>query len=178
MRAILQTRYGGPDDLILTDLPLPEPARGEVRVRVRACGVNLSDWEGLTGSPFYARLSGGVTRLRPRVLGSDIIGEVTALGPGVEGPVLGTRVLADVVMAPCGFAEYACLPVKALARVPDDLSDDVAASLPQPGPIAMAGTRGLGPGDRLLINGAGGGAGQLAVALAKATGAHVTAVDR
>jgi NADPH:quinone reductase-like Zn-dependent oxidoreductase len=177
MRAIIQSDYGGPEQLVLRDVPLPEPGSGEIRVGVLACAVNLSDWEYLTGRPFYARLGGGLRHPKRQVLGSDIVGLVEALGPGVCGFEIGQRVMGDMVMTRGGFAEAACVPSKLLAPVPDSLSDSVASALPQAGGIAVTGTEGLQSGQRFLINGAGGGSGTMALHLAKAKGAHVTAVD-
>lgn len=177
MRAVVHDRYGGPEVLRLVDVPDPRPGAGEVLVRVAACSVNLSDWEALTGSPAYARL-GGLRRPRHRVLGSDVVGEVVAVGQGVTTPVPGDRVMADVVSRRGGFAQLAVLPAAACAPVPEGLPDEVAACLPQSGVIAVQGTSGVAAGDRVLVNGAGGGTGTLAVQLARATGAHVTAVDR
>ena len=177
MKAIVQDRYGGPDCLRLSDIAVPEPNKAQIRVRVLACAVNLSDWEYLVGAPFYARMVGGLMRPKRAVLGSDIVGVVDALGPGVTGFSPGERVMGDVVMVRGGFAEYACVPAADMVKAPSDLSDDIAACLPQAGGIAVAGTEGLNPGDRLLINGAGGGSGTMALQLAKAAGAHVTAVD-
>ncbi len=177
MKAVVQDRYGGPEHLRLTDLPFPEPKAGEIRVRVLACGVNLSDWEYLIGSPFYSRMVGGLWQPKRAVLGSDIVGVVDKLGRGVSGFSVGDRIMGDLVMVRGGFAECACVSAAEMIRVPDALSDEVAASLPQAGGIAVAGTEGLRQGDRLLINGAGGGSGTMALQLAKAAGAHVTAVD-
>ena len=177
MKAVVYDRYGGPEMLKLSDIELPEPAAGEIRVKVLACAVNLSDWEHLTGSPLWVRTVAGLFRPRTQVLGSDIVGLVDKLGEGVSGFEIGQRVMGDYVMSLGGFAEYACVPAKETVAVPDALSDDIAACLPQAGGIAVAGTDGLSEGDRLLINGAGGGSGTMALQLAKAAGAHVTAVD-
>ena len=177
MRAVVQDRYGGPEHLRLADLPVPEPSAGEIRVRVVTCAVNLSDWEHLTGSPFYARIVGGLWRPKRAVLGSDVVGLVDKLGPGVDCFSLGERVMGDVVMTRGGFAEFACVPAAHMVRVPAKLSDEVAACLPQTGGIAVTGTEGLGAGTRFLINGAGGGSGTMVLQLAKAAGAVVTAVD-
>lgn len=177
MKAIVQKTYGRPEDLCLSDVPVPEPATGQVRVRVLACGVNLSDWEFLIGAPLYARLAGGVWRPKVPVLGSDIVGIVEEIGPGVTGFSTGQRVMGDFVMTRGGFAQYACVAGEDLAHVPETLSDEIAACLPQAGGIALCGTDGLRPGDRFLINGAGGGSGTLALQLARIAGAHVTAVD-
>lgn len=176
MRAIVQDRYGGPEQLRLADLPDPVPGRGDVLVQVLACGVNLSDWEALTGSPAYARI-GGLFRPGRPIPGSDIVGRVLAFGPGVAGLVPGQRVMADVVMRRGGFAERALLPAALCAPVPEALSDAVAASLPQPGVIAVQAMAGVRAGERVLINGAGGGTGTLALQLAQAAGAEVTVVD-
>lgn len=177
MKAIVQNGYGGPERLELADLPLPEPGRGRVRVRVAACSVNLSDWEGLKGDPAYARISRGLVRPRLIALGSDIVGHVDALGPDVNGWSLGDRVMGDFVMDGGGFAEFALCRASHMVRVPEGMSDEVAAALPQAGGIAVTGTDGLRAGQRLLINGAGGGSGTMALQLAKAAGVHVTAVD-
>ncbi|WP_458722281.1 NAD(P)-dependent alcohol dehydrogenase [Shimia sp. W99] len=148
-----------------------------MRVRVLACGVNLSDWEYLVGAPFYARLVGGLFRPKNPVLGSDIVGVVEKLGSGASSFTIGERVMGDLVMMRGGFAEYACVSEAEMIRVPVDLPDEIAACLPQAGGIALAGTEGLSPGDTLLINGAGGGSGTMALQLAKAAGVPVTAVD-
>jgi NADPH:quinone reductase-like Zn-dependent oxidoreductase len=177
MKAVFQDRYGGPEQLRIVDIPIPEPGKAQIRVKVLACAVNLSDWEYLIGSPFYARLAGGLTRPRHAVLGSDIVGFVDKLGRDVSGFSIGDRIMGDLVMVRGGFAEFACVSAAEMIRVPAALSDEVAACLPQAGGIAVAGTEGLRQGDRLLINGAGGGSGTMALQLAKAAGSHVTAVD-
>jgi NADPH:quinone reductase-like Zn-dependent oxidoreductase len=177
MKAIVQDRYGGPEYLRLADIPVPEPIRSQIRVRVLACAVNLSDWEYLIGSPLYARLVGGLMKPKHQVLGSDIVGVVDKLGPDTTGFSIGDRVMGDLVMQRGGFAQYACVSAAEMIPVPDGLPDEIAACLPQAGGIAVAGTEGLEPDDALLINGAGGGSGTMALQLAKAAGAHVTAVD-
>ncbi len=177
MKAVVYDRYGGPDLLRLAEIDMPEPAKGEIRVKVLACAVNLSDWEYLTGSPAWVRTVGGLFKPKVSVLGSDIVGHVDKLGEGVSGFEIGQRVMGDYVMTRGGFAEYACVPADETVAVPDALTDDIASCLPQAGGIAVAGTEGLLEGDRFLINGAGGGSGTMALQLAKAAGAHVTAVD-
>ncbi len=177
MRAVIYNRYGGPDALEMSDIEVPEPKRDEVRVKVSACAVNLSDWEYLIGAPFYTRLINGLFKPKSRVLGSDIVGVIDKLGAEVSEFEVGQRIMGDFVMTRGGFAEYACVPARHAAIAPDGLTDEIAACLPQAGGIAVIGTSGLKDGTRLLINGAGGGSGTLALQLAKAAGAHVTAVD-
>lgn len=177
MKAVVQDRYGVPEHLRLEELPMPEPRASEIRVKVLACAVNLSDWEYLVGDPLYARLVGGLFRPKNPVLGSDIVGIVEKLGAGANRFEIGERVMGDLVMVRGGFAEYVCVSEAEMIRVPDGLSDEMAACLPQAGGIALTGTEGLKQGDTFLINGAGGGSGTMALQLAKEAGAHVTAVD-
>lgn len=177
MKAVVQDRYGVADVLRVAEIAVPEPRKSQVRVKVLACAVNLSDWEYLVGSPLYARLVGGILRPKHAVLGSDIVGIVDKLGPEVTDFEIGDRIMGDLVMVRGGFAEYACVSASEMTPVPEAFSDEIAACLPQAGGIALAGTEGLKAGDRLLINGAGGGSGTMALQLAKAVGAKVTAVD-
>ena len=155
---------------------MPTPGPGQVLVEVVATSVNLSDWEGLTGSPAYARI-GGLRKPGRRTLGSDIAGRVEAVGPDVTGFRRGDEVYGDDLALMGGFAEYALAPEKALAHKPEALSFVEASTIPQAGPIALQGTAGIGPGQRMLINGGGGGSGSFAIQLAKRAGAHVTGVD-
>ncbi|WP_255570642.1 NAD(P)-dependent alcohol dehydrogenase [Cryobacterium cheniae] len=145
-------------------------------VEVVATSVNLSDWEGLTGSPLYARI-GGLRAPRRRVLGSDIAGRVAAVGAGVTRFSVGDEVYGDNLALMGGFAEYAVAPDKMLAHKPEGLTFAEASTLPQAGAIALQGTARVRPGQRVLVNGAGGGSGTFAVQLAARAGAHVTGVD-
>ena len=152
------------------------PAAGQVRVKVAATSVNLSDWECLRGSPAYARIGG----LRPparRTLGSDIAGVVDEVGDGVTRFRPGDEVYGDNLALKGGFAEYALAPESALAHKPAQLTFAEASTIPQAGAIALQGTERAVAGSRVLINGAGGGSGSFAIQLAKRLGAHVTGVD-
>jgi NADPH:quinone reductase-like Zn-dependent oxidoreductase len=169
-------RYGSPDVLRIDDVPVPSPAEGQVLIEVAATSVNLSDWECLTGSPFYARL-GGLRSPAHRTLGSDLAGRVAAVGDGVTRFWPGDEVYGDNLALMGGFAEYAVAPESVLAPKPAGLSFAEAAALPQAAAIALQGTRWAGPGSRVLLNGGGGGSGSFAIQLAKRAGAHVTAVD-
>ncbi|MFC7496502.1 MULTISPECIES: NAD(P)-dependent alcohol dehydrogenase [unclassified Nocardioides] len=176
MKAVVYDRYGPPDVLAVAEVPVPEPKAGQVRVRVAATSINLSDWECLLGSPAYARI-GGLRRPARRTLGSDIAGVVDAVGDGVTGLAPGDEVYGDNLWLKGGFAEYAVAPEAALARKPAGLTFVQAATIPQAGAIALQGTRWAADGSRVLINGAGGGSGAFAIQLAKRAGAHVTGVD-
>lgn len=176
MRAVIQDRYGSPDVLRLEDVPVPSPAAGQVRVKVAAASVNLSDWEGLRGAPAYARI-GGLRRPARRTLGSDIAGVVDAVGDGVTRFRPGDEVYGDNLAMMGGFAEYALAPETAMAHKPAQLTFAEASTIPQAGAIALLGTQWAEAGSRVLINGAGGGSGSFAIQLARRGGAHVTGVD-
>ena len=176
MKAVVYDRYGPPDVLHVEDVPVPSPVAGQVRVKVASTSVNLSDWEGLRGSPAYARI-GGLRAPARRTLGSDIAGVVDDLGVGVTRFRPGDEVYGDNLALKGGFAEYAVVPESALAHKPATLSFAEASTIPQAGAIALQGTRGALAGSRVLINGAGGGSGSFAIQLAKRLGAHVTGVD-
>ncbi|MEU4157773.1 NAD(P)-dependent alcohol dehydrogenase [Actinoplanes sp. NPDC026670] len=176
MRAVVHDRYGPPDLLRVEEIPTPAPAAGQVLIRVAATSVNLSDWETLLGTPFYSRIGGLRTPARP-VLGSDIAGRVEAVGPGVTRFQPGDEVYGDNLALKGGFAEYAVAPEQALAAKPAALGFAAASTIPQAGVIAMQGVAGARPGQRVLINGAGGGSGAFAIQLAKHAGAEVTGVD-
>ena len=168
--------YGPPSVLRLEHLPIPTPRRDEVLVKIVATSLNLSDWEGLRGSPAYARF-GGLRRPRRHVLGSDIAGVVAAVGQGVTGFAVGDEVYGDNLARLGGFAEYAIAPAGVLAIKPPGLTFAQASTIPQAGAIARHGTAGVAAGARVLINGGGGGTGSFAIPLAKLAGAHVTGVD-
>jgi NADPH:quinone reductase-like Zn-dependent oxidoreductase len=179
MKAVVYTRYGPPDVLRLTDVDTPVPARDQVLVKVRAVSVNASDWEVLRGKPLYSRI-GGPFRPRHHVLGSDIAGRVASTGPAATLFRPGDDVFADILDFMGGFAEYVCVPQAKLAPMPAGLTYEHAAALPQAGAIAWQGIRGKGqlqPGQKVLVNGGGGGSGMYAVQLAKLQGAEVTGVD-
>lgn len=176
MKAVVYDRYGSPDVLRVVDVPTPSPAAGQVLVEVVATSINLSDWECLRGTPLYARI-GGLRSPARAILGSDIAGRVVTVGPDVTRFRPGDEVYGDNLTLKGGFAEYAVAPETVLAHKPAELTFAEASTIPQSAAIALAGTAGVMPGWRLLINGAGGGSGAFAIQLAKRLGAHVTGVD-
>src|ERR687898_1724358 len=179
MKAIVYTQYGPPEALQLEDVAKPTPKDDEVLIQVRAVSVNRSDWEGLRGKPLYARI-GGLLRPRHHILGSDIAGRVEMVGRHVRRFQSGDEVFGDILPRLGGFAEYVCARESALAPKPASMTFEEAAAIPQSAVIALQGIRDKGqvqPGQKVLINGAGGGAGAFAVQLAKLYGAEVTGVD-
>ena len=179
MKAIVYTKYGPPEVLQLKEVAKPTPRDDEVLIKVHAVSVNRSDWEGLRGKPLYARL-GGLLRPRQQRLGSDIAGRVEMAGRNISRFQPGDEVFGDILPRLGGFAEYVCARESALALKPASMTFEQAAAIPQAAVIALQGIRDKGqvqPGQKVLINGAGGGAGTFAVQLAKIYGAEVTGVD-
>ena len=180
MRALVQEEYGGLEVLKVAELPVPHPGPDQVLVRVRAASINEWDQGLMRGTPIVNRTS-GLRRPRRRTLGSDIAGVVEAVGSSVTRFGTGDAVFGD--LSGCGFgafAEYACAPETALTVKPGFLTFEEAAAVPQAGGLAMAGLEKGGPlrpGQRVLMNGGGGGVGTFAIQIAKASGVDVTGVD-
>ena len=179
MKAMVYDRYGSPDVLRLEERPAPLPKQGEVLVRVHATSINSWDWDLLTGA-LLTRLEAPF-RPKHRVLGSDIAGVVEAVGPDVTRWQPGDAVFGDITEVGFGaFAEQLAAPEGLLARKPDGLTFEQAAAIPQAGVLALQALRAGAPlqaGQRVLINGAGGGAGTFAIQIARTFGAEVTGVD-
>jgi len=179
MKAIVYHQYGPPDNLKLVEVEKPTPTDDQVLVKVHAVSINGSDKEGLIGKPFYVRM-GGLRKPGDPILGSDIAGQVEAAGKNHTQFKPGDEVYGEMGNYHGGFAEYVCTRAKDWALKPDSLTFEEAAAIPQGGVIALQGLRDKGkvqPGQRVLINGAGGSAGTFAIQLAKYYGAEVTGVD-
>lgn len=182
MKAIVFTRYDSPEGLELMDVPRPKPIANELLVRVRASSINSWDWEYLNGTPFINRLMFGLFKPKrgKQRLGADIAGKVEAVGRDVTRFQPGDEIFGDLWDKWGGFAEYACTDESAVERKPGNLTFEQAASVPQVGVLALQVLRRVdkvNPGDAVLINGAGGGVGTLAIQLAKLSSAQVTGVD-
>ncbi|MGN9777568.1 NAD(P)-dependent alcohol dehydrogenase [Micromonospora sp. H33] len=179
MKAIVQDRYGPPETLTLADVDAPVPAADEVLVRVGAAALNAYDWHVMRGDPRMARLAMGRSGPRARIRGRDFAGRVEAVGAHVRQVRPGDAVFGDLGDTNGAFAEYVCVPETLVAPKPANLTPQQAAALPLAGITALMGLCDVGqvqPGHRVLINGASGGVGTLAVQLAKVLGATVTGV--
>ncbi len=182
MKAIVYTKYGPPDVLQLKEVPKPAPKDFEVLIKVRASSVNSWDWEFMNGIPLINRLFYGLFKPKKtkQRLGSDVAGIVEVVGKSVSRFQPGDEVFGDLWDNWGGFAEYACAHETALEPKPENLTFEEAAAVPQAGVLALQGLRKAGqikPGQKVLINGAGGGVGTFAIQLAKLSGAEVTGVD-
>jgi NADPH:quinone reductase-like Zn-dependent oxidoreductase len=178
MKAIVQERFGPPDVLRLVDTDVPQIGADEVLVRVHAAALNPYDWHMLRGDPLVARLMGGVglTRPKSRMAGIDAAGRVEAVGANVRGLRPGDEVLG---FCPGAFAEYARAEADKVVPKPASLTFEQAAAVPMAALTALQGIRDVGQvraGQRVLVNGAGGGIGTFAVQIATALGAEVTGV--
>ena len=182
MKAVIMERYGTPDVLALRNVAKPAPKAGEVLVRVLAASVNDWDWGLLQGTPFINRVISGLFRPKVQILGGDIAGRVEAVGENVKVFAPGDEVYGDLCMSGFGaFAEYACAPEANLARKPAGMTFEQAAAIPQAGMLAVQGLVDAGrirTGQKVLLNGAGGGVGTFALQIAKTYEAEVTAVDK
>jgi NADPH:quinone reductase-like Zn-dependent oxidoreductase len=181
MKAIVNTEYGSPDVLRLSEVAKPAPQAGEVLVKVHATSLNAADRLILSGKPFIVRLStGGPRRPKHTILGADVAGVVEAVGPGVTTFRPGDAVFGDLAEAGFGgLAEYVAMPEHVWARKPESISFEQAAAAPMAAVTALQGLRDKGQlraGQRVLIHGASGGVGTFAVQMAALLGGEVTAV--
>lgn len=180
MKAIVFTEYGSPDVLELREVEKPTPKDDEVLVRVHAASVNDWDVGALRGTPFVNRVLFGLLKPKKRILGSDIAGRIEAVGKDVLQFQPGDEVFGDLSGDWGGFAEYVCARENALVLKPASMTFEQAAAIPQAALLALQGLRDKGhiqPGQRLLLNGAGGGVGTFAIQIARLYGAEVAAVD-
>lgn len=180
MKAIVYHRYGSPDVLELQDVTTPAPGDDEILVKVHAASINSWDWDLLRGRPFPNRI-GGLFEPKYEILGCDLAGRVEAVGKNTHDFRVGDEVFGDLSGSGWGaFAEFVCANSDALALKPASMTFAEAAAIPQAGVLALQGLRhrgAIGSGQQVLINGAGGGVGTIALQIAKHLGAEVTCVD-
>ena len=186
MKAIVQDKYGSTDVLELRDIDKPTVEDDEVLIRVHAASVHPDVWHVVRGLPYVLRImGGGLLKPRNSVPGTDVAGHVESVGKNVTRLQPGDVVFGESLSGHQwhnggAFAEYVSVPQEALAPKPANLTFEQAAAVPTSGIIALSSLRNQGhvqPGQKVLINGAGGGVGTFAVQLAKAFGAEVTGVD-
>ncbi|QEY32697.1 NAD(P)-dependent alcohol dehydrogenase [Synechococcus sp. RSCCF101] len=180
VRSLYFDRYGNSEVLSLRDVAKPELQPGRVLVQVHAASVNPLDWRLMKAEPFLVRLSLGLLKPKHTGLGADFSGVVEAVADDVPGFAAGDAVCG--LMAPDlvgSFAEFALVSTECLVHKPASLTHQQACALGVAGLTAYQGIhdyRAIQHGDRVMINGASGGIGTFAIPMAKALGAHVTAV--
>lgn len=181
MKAISFTKYGSPDFLELKEIETPTPNDDEVLVKIHAASINSWDYDLLLGKPFANRAMFGLFKPKIKTLGADISGQIVAIGKNIKRFSPGDEVLGDLSGNGWGgFAEYVCVAENVLVLKSARMTFEEAATLPQAGSLALHGLRDKGQvksGQKVLINGAGGGVGTFAIQMAKSSGAIVTGVD-
>ena len=178
MRAVVIDGFGGPERLQERQVPVPSPGPDQVLIRLEAAGVG--SWDPFEREGGYAEMQ-GTSPPFPYVLGSEGAGTIAALGAGVTSRAVGEHVFAASFLNPAGgfYAEYACVDADLVAPIPAGMSTPQAAVMGGVGMTALRGLHdalGVGSGEALLIHGAGGAMGHLAVQLATRLGARVLAI--
>jgi NADPH:quinone reductase-like Zn-dependent oxidoreductase len=180
MQAVVATQYGGPEVLQVKQLPKPTPQDDEVLIRIRATSVTAAHTAMRTGRPLFGRLFLGLTKPKMSVPGTDLAGEVVAVGKNVTRFSVGDQVFGSTDIGGGCYAEYVSIPAKSvLLPKPTNLSFAEASALVEGTTTALPFLRDFGkiqPGQKVLINGASGSVGTAAVQLAKYFGANVTGV--
>ena len=181
MKAILLKKYGLPNVLEIGKVEKPIPKDKEVLVKIHAASINDWDWGLVRGTPYVIRLFFGLKKPKVRIPGVDISGSIEAVGSKVSSFKTGDEIYCD--LSECGFggfAEYVCVPEEILARKPSNINFCEAAALPHAGLLALQSlveTGKVKSGQRILINGAGGGVGTLAIQILKSYHLNTTGVD-
>ena len=169
MRAVLCTEFGPPEKLVIADIPVPNPSRGQVRIKVEACGVNFPDTLIIENRYQYKPNL-------PFSPGGEVAGIIDALGDGVDDFSVGESVMAMTLFG--GFSEYIVIDSKALLRRPSEMGGATAAGFTMTYGTSMYALKQRGQvkeGEKLLVLGAGGGVGIAAVEIGKLMGAEVIA---
>jgi len=183
MKALILKKYGLPNDLEFMEVAKPVPNDNEVLVKIHSASINDWDWGLVRGKPYVIRLLYGLKKPKRNIIpGVDISGKIEATGAKVSSFKTGDEVYCDLSENGFGgFAEYVCIPENVLHRKPSNISYNDASALPHAGILALQGLVEVGkvkPGQRILINGAGGGVGTLAIQILKSYGVKVAGVDR
>ncbi|MBX3098651.1 MAG: NAD(P)-dependent alcohol dehydrogenase [Salinibacterium sp.] len=184
MRAAIYRRFGPPEVVGIEEVPTPSPGRDEVLIRVCASTVSAADYRARTrivpsGLAVPVALALGVFRPRRSILGMDVAGVVEAVGADVTTFAPGDEIVAMLGARFGGHAQYVCIPASgAITAKPDNMTFAEAVALVFGGVTAQAflDRASVGPGARVLVNGASGAVGTAAIQLATVRGAHVTAV--
>lgn len=180
MKAFTYREYGAADVLRIEELPKPQPSYNQILVKIRAASVNTLDWHFLRGKPFLVRMQFGFIKPKVNILGYDFSGIVEAAGSSVTMFKPGSEVFGALGWKLGAFAEYACIDENAFVEhKPGDVTFQQAASVPAAAVTALIALKDRGQikaGQKVLINGSTGAVGTFSVQMAKAFGAHVTAV--
>lgn len=178
MKAIIRTKYGGPNVLHVSEVEKPEPGENEILVKVKANSANPADWHILRGKPKVARLNFGLFKPKQKIIGADFSGIVEEVGSKVNSFKVGDRVYGENLEVGA-FAEYICVSPEVCSSFSSDILFSEMAAVPIAGLTALQALVDQGQirsGESVLINGASGGVGHFAVQIAKELGAEVIGV--
>jgi NADPH:quinone reductase-like Zn-dependent oxidoreductase len=181
MKALIVEQYGPPQSHRIAETDRPVPGNNEILIRVTATAVNDYDWSLIRGKPYIYRLMFGLRKPKAKIPGMELAGVVEATGPGATRFKPGDHVFGDTSDFGFGsFAEYIAVHENAVVKKPRGLSDEIATALPHAAALALQGlvnSGGIRNGEKVLINGAGGGVGAIGLCLARHYHAEVTGVD-
>jgi len=182
MKAILFDKYGMPEQVLgLKEVALPAPKEHEVLIKIKATTVNDYDWSLVRGKPYLYRLMYGLRKPKHQISGMELSGTIEAIGTNVQNLKVSDAVFGDTSNYGFGtFAEYICINENAVIKKPDLLSFEEAAAIPHASTLALQAIRDIGKikqGQKVLINGGGGGVGTIGLQLAKLHDCEVTGVD-
>ena len=182
MNALIFEKYGPPEKVLtLKDVVRPTPGDKEILIKIISTAVNDYDWSMVRGKPYLYRLLFGLFKPKHKIMGMEVAGIVEAVGPNARKFKAGDAVFGDTSAHGFGtFAEYICIHENAVIKKPDELSFDEAAAIPHASLLALQAFRdigGISQGQKILINGGGGGVGTIGLQLAKLHNCEVTGVD-
>lgn len=182
MKAIVLEKYGLPEEVLrIQEIDLPQPKEKEVLVKIITTSINDYDWSMVRGKPFLFRLMYGLTKPKNKILGMELSGIIEKIGSGASKFKVGDEVYGDISNFGFGtFAEYISVPEKELLPKPKSLSFEEVVAIPHAAALAFQALQDLGKiktGQKVLINGGGGGVGTIGVQIAKSYNCHVTGVD-
>ncbi len=181
MKALVIKEYGTPNNMNIKEVPKPIINKNEVLVKIKAVSINDLDLGIIEGKSLINRLLSGLFRPRLQILGSDIAGVIEEIGENITKFKIGDKVYGDLSDNEFGgFAEYVATTEKHLCRIPEGMSFEIAAAIPQAGMLAYQALHDFSEikdGQKILINGAGGGVGTYAVQMLRKHKVHLTAVD-
>lgn len=182
MKAIVIKKYGSPENLKIQEIPKPKINKNEILIKIKAVSINDLDLGIIQGKSLINRLLAGLVRPRIKILGSDIAGVVEEIGENITNFKIGDKVYGDLSDNKFGgFAEYVKTTGKHIYKIPEGMSFKIAAGIPQAGMLAYQALHdfiNIKEGQKILINGAGGGVGTYIVQMLKKHKVQLTGVDK
>ncbi len=182
MKAIVFEKYGSPEKVLtVKEIAKPTPKENEVLIKIKATAINDYDWSLVRGKPYLYRLMYGLRKPKYNISGMELAGLVEDIGANVQKLKVGDAVFGDISNYGFGtFAKYISIHENAVIKKPDGLSFEEATAIPHAAALALQALRDIGEikqGQKILINGGGGGVGTVGLQIAKLYNCDVTGVD-